>query len=47
MMLLVFQVRFMVSEVAAILQVVLEAVMLWYVVRMSHAASPELATKCR
>jgi hypothetical protein len=37
----------MVSEVAAILQVVLEAVMLWYGVGMSHAAGSELTTKRR
>ena len=47
LLLLVFQVRFLVSEVAAILQEVLEAVMLWNVVRMPHAASPELTTKRR
>ena len=47
LLLLVFQVRFMVSEIAAILQEVLEAVVLCYVVRMSYAPSPELTTKRR
>jgi hypothetical protein len=46
-LLLVFQIRFVVSEVAAILQVVLEAMMLWYwyVVRVSNASSSQLAKR--
>jgi len=44
-MLLVFQVRLLVSEVAAILYILREALKLWYVMRISQATS--LTTKRR